>query len=170
MIEGHRVPIVLLAISHRPGWVHVRLPTRPNLATGWVRRHDVDFAATSLRVTVQLHRHRLLLHDGDVRVLSTPIGVGKALSPTPTGHYFVTDLVRPPNPTGFYGPYALGLSAYSPVYTSFAGGNGQVGLHGTDRPSRLGRDVSHGCIRLQNAVITKLARTLPLGTPVDITT
>ena len=55
---------------------------------------------------------------------------------------------------GFYGPYALGLSAHSPVYTSFAGGDGQVGLHGTNQPSVLGTDVSHGCIRVANDVIT----------------
>lgn len=164
-----RVPIVMLAISHQPGWVHVRLPTRPNLSSGWVRRHDVHFTATSLRVTVQQRRHRLILTDRKRIVLQARIAIGKALSPTPTGQYFVTDLIRPPNPNGFYGPYALGLSAYSPVYTSFAGGNGQVGLHGTNDPSTIGSDVSHGCIRLNNTTITRLARTLPLGTPVDIT-
>ena len=52
--------------------------------------------------------------------------------------------------------------------TSFAGGDGQVGIHGTNRPSVLGRDVSHGCIRVRNAVITRLARLVPLGTPVEV--
>jgi len=101
--------------------------------------------------------------------MRTKIAKGKAISPTPTGRYYVTDLIRPPNPRGFYGPYALGLSAHSPVYTSFAGGNGQVGLHGTNQPSVLGTDVSAGCIRVSNRVITRLAKQLPLGTPVDIT-
>ncbi len=60
------------------------------------------------------------------------------------------------------------LSAHSPVYTSFEGGDGQVGLHGTNQPSVLGTDVSHGCIRVANRVITRLARSVPLGTLVDI--
>jgi lipoprotein-anchoring transpeptidase ErfK/SrfK len=77
-------------------------------------------------------------------------------------------LLRPPDPRGFYGPYAFGLSAYSPVYTSFAGGDGQVGIHGTDNPGAIGRDVSHRCIRVANAVVARLARRLPLGTPVAI--
>ena len=94
--------------------------------------------------------------------------VGHSLSPTPTGRYFVVDTIAPPDPHGFYGPYALGLSAYSTVYTTFAGGNGQVGIHGTNQPSKIGTDVSHGCIRLDNATITRLAKRLPLGTPVDI--
>ena len=44
----------------------------------------------------------------------------------------------------------------------------QLGLHGTDAPHGLGKDISHGCIRVANSVITKLADELPLGTPVDI--
>jgi lipoprotein-anchoring transpeptidase ErfK/SrfK len=54
------------------------------------------------------------------------------------------------------------------VYTSFEGGDGQVGIHGTSRPEVLGTDVIHGCIRVDNATITRLARTVPLGTPVEI--
>ena len=54
------------------------------------------------------------------------------------------------------------------MLTSFEGGDGQVGLHGTNAPAALGHDISHGCIRVTNAVITRLARTLPLGTPITI--
>jgi lipoprotein-anchoring transpeptidase ErfK/SrfK len=128
----------------------------------------VRLARTDFRVVVQLKEHRLVAYAGRRAILRTRIGVGRSLSPTPTGTYFVTDLLRPPDPDGFYGPYAFGLSAYSPVYTSFAGGDGQIGIHGTDQPAALGHDVSHGCIRLRNADITRLARTLPLGTPVAI--
>ena len=51
---------------------------------------------------------------------------------------------------------------------SFGGGPGQIGIHGTNEPGALGTDVSHGCVRISNASITKLARLLPLGTPVQI--
>ena len=167
-VRGRRLPLVFLVKARRKGWVHVHLPTRPNLGTGWLRAADVRLATTPYRVQVQLRRHRLTLWKGARALLRTTIGKGKAVSPTPTGRYFVTDLLRPPDPGGFYGPYALGLSAHSPVYTSFAGGNGQVGIHGTNRPDALGRDVSAGCIRVDNRAITRLARLLPLGTPVDI--
>jgi lipoprotein-anchoring transpeptidase ErfK/SrfK len=43
-----------------------------------------------------------------------------------------------------------------------------IGLHGTNEPDSIGRDVSHGCIRLRNRDITALAEKLPLGTPVRI--
>jgi lipoprotein-anchoring transpeptidase ErfK/SrfK len=167
-VAGERIPLVFSVVKRREDWVRVALPTRPNLSTGWLRRADVRLAATPYRVSIALRRHRLTLWKGRTPVLRAKIAKGRAVSPTPTGRYFVTDLLRPPDPNGFYGPYALGLSAHSPVYTSFAGGDGQVGLHGTNRPSVLGTDVSHGCIRVANAVITRLARLVPLGTPVEI--
>ncbi len=52
--------------------------------------------------------------------------------------------------------------------TSYAGGNGQLGIHGTSEPWSIGRDVSHGCIRVHNGVVRRLARIIPLGTPVVI--
>jgi hypothetical protein len=168
VFDGQRIPLVFSVLSHRPGWVHVQLPTRPNHASGWVRRHDVRFSYTQLRVRVDLRRRQLLVTRGHRPVLRASIGVGRAVSPTPRGRYYLTDVVRPPDPKGFYGPYALGLSAHSPVYTTFEGGDGQVGIHGTNAPAVIGHDVSHGCIRVRNTVIRRLARLLPLGAPVTI--
>lgn len=168
VFHGRRIPLTFLVRAHRRGWALVELPTRPNLATGWVRRRDVRYSVTGFAVVVRLRSHRLELRRGRRIVLRAPVGVGRSLSPTPLGRYYVTDVVRPPDPHGFFGPYALGLSAHSPVLTSFEGGDGQVGLHGTNDPAGLGADVSHGCIRMANAVVSRLAHTVPLGTPVDI--
>lgn len=171
-VDGKPLPVIFRVLRQRDdGWLRVELPTRPAKGAhgrGWVRAADVRLARSEYRIVIERGTHRLLLREHGRTVMRAPIAVGRSLSPTPTGSYFVTDLLRPPDPRGFYGPYALGLSAYSPVYTSFAGGDGQVGIHGTDDPSVLGSDVSHGCIRISNAVVTKLARTVPLGTPVTI--
>ena len=94
--------------------------------------------------------------------------MGKVATPTPKGTYYLTELIQPPNPEGSYGPYAFGLSAFSDTLKTFAGGPGQLGLHGTDAPRGLGQGVSHGCIRVTNAVITDLAGRIPLGTPIEI--
>jgi lipoprotein-anchoring transpeptidase ErfK/SrfK len=122
------------------------------------------------RLKIDLTTHRLaLLFRGRV-VRRIPIGVGKALTPTPTGVYFVVELLKTPDSLGPYGPYAFGLSAYSTVLTHFgAGGNGEIGLHGTNEPQLVGKNVSHGCIRVSNQDVTRLAKFLPLGTPVEIT-
>ena len=167
-VEGQPIPLTFLVRRRVKGWVKVDLPTRPNKSRGWVRRGDVDLSFTRLRLEVRTKQHRVRLLDGSRVVSSARIAVGRALSPTPPGRYFVTDIIRSKDPKGFYGPYALGLSAHSTVYTSFAGGNGQVGLHGTNQPSVLGRDVSAGCVRVRNDVIRRLARRVPLGTPVVI--
>jgi lipoprotein-anchoring transpeptidase ErfK/SrfK len=98
-----------------------------------------------------------------------PVGVGRrAVTPTPFGLYYVTELLKQSDPAGPYGPYAFGLSAHSDVLHEFAGGNGEIGIHGTNDPSAVGTNVSHGCIRVYNSVISRLAHELPLGTPVRI--
>ncbi len=100
--------------------------------------------------------------------LSTDIAVGTGDTPTPYGEFYLAELLEPPDPGGVYGPFAFGLSGFSEVLDSFAGGDGVVGIHGTDDPSALGRDVSHGCVRVLNDVIEDLAARVPLGTPVSI--
>jgi lipoprotein-anchoring transpeptidase ErfK/SrfK len=66
------------------------------------------------------------------------------------------------------GAWALGISGYSDVLDQFGTGDGQIALQGTTDPGDLGREVSSGCIRLDNGAIGHLARILPLGTPVTV--
>jgi hypothetical protein len=166
--RGRLAPLVLLVRERRRGWLRVLLPVRPNGAQGWVRARDVALRANPYELTVALRAHRLVVRRAGRVVLRAPIGVGRAATPTPRGLAYVTELLRQPDSRGLYGPWAFGLSVYSPVLTSFGGGPGQVGIHGTNEPAGIGRDVSHGCIRLRNAAIERLARVLPLGTPVRI--
>ncbi len=171
--DARRSPVVFLVRWERrrwtsPRWVQVYLPRRPNGATGWIRTGAARFLLNPYRVTIELRRHRLTVWKRKRVYLRSAAGVGRAMTPTPTGLYYVTGLIRPPNPRGVYGPYVYRTSAFSTVLTRFAGGPGQVGIHGTNTPRRLGIDVSHGCIRIRNAHIRKLARVLPLGTPILI--
>ncbi len=110
---------------------------------------------------------RLLGHDGNV-VLETPVAVGSSDNPTPTGDFYVTDLLDTGNATSAYGPFAFGLSGHSETLSEFGGGDGQVGIHGTNQPSSIGNAVSHGCVRVPNDIVVQLAHSLPLGTPVSI--
>jgi lipoprotein-anchoring transpeptidase ErfK/SrfK len=103
------------------------------------------------------------------KVRSFRVGVGTAGTPTPTGRFYVTVKLRPPQiSAAAYGAWALGLSGYSEVHQSFGTGDGQIALHGTYKPWLLGRPVSNGCVRMDNETITLLAETLPLGAPVTI--
>jgi lipoprotein-anchoring transpeptidase ErfK/SrfK len=161
-------PLALVVVDEADGWLEVQLPTRPNESTGWIRAAGVEIREVDLAVHVDLAERRLRVTDGDVVVVDTPIAVGAPGTPTPTGTFFVVDKLATDDDAGPYGPFALGLSAHSEVLTEFAGGDGQVGIHGTNDPSSIGRDVSNGCIRVPNDVTAVLEDLLPLGTPVTV--
>jgi lipoprotein-anchoring transpeptidase ErfK/SrfK len=162
------VPLTFLVKTVRPHWLEVYVPVRPNGTTGWVRPGAVRLTTDPFSVEVRLGAHRIVVREGDRVIDSEPVGVGRSVVPTPVGRYFIVELLKQPDPNGPYGPYAFGLSAFSDVYQSFGGGPGSIGLHGTNEPWLLGHDVSHGCVRMSNAGIRKLAGLLPLGTPVAI--
>ena len=149
-------------------WVRVFLPTRPNGSQGWVKRRSVRVYTNGYRLVVRLGSHQLRLWRGDRLLARYPVAVGTRSTPTPRGLYYIVELLQPSNPNGSYGPYSFGLSAHSNVLKRFAGGDGRVGLHGTNQPDLVGSNVSHGCIRLRNAAVRRLAKILPLGTPVYI--
>jgi lipoprotein-anchoring transpeptidase ErfK/SrfK len=152
----------------RGDWVRVFLPTRPNGSQGWVKRRAVRVYTNGYRLVVRLRSHQLRLWRGDRLLARYPVAVGTSSTPTPRGLYYIVELLQPSNPNGSYGPYSFGLSAHSNVLKRFAGGDGRVGLHGTNQPDLVGSNVSHGCIRLRNAAVRRLAKILPLGTPVYI--
>jgi lipoprotein-anchoring transpeptidase ErfK/SrfK len=155
-----------LVRSSRRGWLQVYLPSRPNGSSGWIRRRAVRIYTNRYRVIVRLRAHRLELWRRRHRVARYTVVVGKRGTPTPRGVFYVVELLKPPDPDGSYGPYSFGISAHSTVLKRFAGGDGRVGVHGTNQPGLLGTSVSHGCIRLANRPIRRLAHILPLGTPV----
>jgi lipoprotein-anchoring transpeptidase ErfK/SrfK len=161
-------PVVFLVKSPQADWLHVALPKRPNGVTGWIRASDVTLSESEWRLKVELGARKLTVWKGADVVRQETVAVGMASAPTPTGDFYLTELLDTGEPRGPYGPWAFGLSAYSDVYTSFAGGPGQVGLHGTNEPAKLGRDVSHGCIRVTNEAIIALAAELPVGSPISI--
>ena len=161
-------PLVFLVRARANGWEQVYLPVRPNDSTAWVRDRDVTLAWNPYVVELSLNDHFVTVWKGQRLVDHEKAGVGRSVLPTPRGTYYIVALLKQSNPNGAYGPYAFGLSAYSNVLQSFGGGPGEIGLHGTDYPQGLGTDVSHGCIRVSNAAISRLARILPLGTPVII--
>jgi lipoprotein-anchoring transpeptidase ErfK/SrfK len=164
-----KVPLVMLVESQQEGWLQVSLPVRPNGSKGWVRAQDFETMAHDYRIEITLGAFRLKAFQGDKQSFDAPIGVARDEYPTPGGTYYTTELLAPPDPNGAYGPYALGLSGHSDKLTTFDGGPGQLGIHGTNEPQGVGSKISHGCIRLKNPDITALVNIgMPLGTPVVI--
>ncbi|HUC92617.1 MAG TPA: L,D-transpeptidase [Paenibacillus sp.] len=106
------------------------------------------------RIIVDLSDRKLYLLDGNTVVRQFPVGIGRMLSRTPTGEFTVVN--KQANPGGPYGAFWLGLS--KPHY----------GIHGTNDPSSIGREVSRGCIRMYNRDVLALAALVPIRTRVTI--
>jgi hypothetical protein len=149
-------------------WVRVRLPVLPNDTTGWVDRSALGaYQLVRTHLVVELDALEATLYSGGRAVFHAPVGVGSPAAPTPRGHFYVRSRLRGFG-NEFYGPIAFGTSARSAVLTDWPAG-GFIGIHGTNEPGLLPGRVSHGCIRMRNADITRLARLMPVGTPLTVT-
>ena len=162
------VQTVFLVDEQRGDWLKVLLPVRPNGSTGWIRRSDVRLAPNAFRIAVDLSDHKLTVYNADRVYLEDTVAIGASETPTPIGRFYIRVLLQPPDQNTVYGPYAYGLSSHSETLNEFNGGDAEVGIHGNNDASVLGKNVSHGCIRMDNAKITQLARVLMLGTPVEV--
>jgi L,D-transpeptidase catalytic domain len=159
VLEGRR--------TKRGVWIKVRLPILPANRTGWVQRKALsDWKEVRTRLVVDRRRLRATLYRRGQVVFRAPVGVGVAQWPTPRGEFFIRNqLYGFGNPV--YGPVAFGTSARSSVLTDWPGG-GFVGIHGTNQPRLIPGRVSHGCIRMRNADILRVARLMPVGTPLTV--
>jgi hypothetical protein len=150
-----------------PAWYHVQLPIRPNGATGYVRADDVLLLRVETRIEVDLSERRVDFFRAGRRLLRAAAGVGAAGTPTPTGRFYVNQRLRAADAGGPFGPGGIGISAFSPVLTSWAQ-SGPIAVHGTNEPTSIGRAVTHGCLRISNAQLLRMFVAMPEGTPVVI--
>ncbi len=128
-------------------------------------------------IVINLPERRLYYFDAPGGALSFPVTVGKEGWETPTGTTYIAnkrvdptwtvpDKIRaedpslpavvPPGPDNPLGKYAMDLG--------FPG----IRIHGTNAPTSIGRQSSHGCIRMYPADIEKLFNLVPLKTKVTI--
>ena len=146
-------------------WLQIRVPGRPNGRKGWVIREalgPLHVARTYLRVNKKALR--ATLYRNGRRIWTSRIGIGKPSTPTPSGDFYIRERLKALG--GLYGPWAFGTSDYSTL-SEWPNG-GVVGIHGTDQPWLIPGRPSHGCIRVPNPNIIRLARLMPVGTPVRI--
>jgi L,D-transpeptidase catalytic domain len=150
-------------------WLQVRLPVRPNGTTGWVPASamgELQPVKTWLKIDTR-HFKATLIKAGKV-VWHARVGVGKSYWPTPKGQFFIRAELKGYGSRGsFYGPLAFITSATSDALTDWPGG-GIVGVHGTSLPGLIPGRISHGCVRVRNGDILRLAKLMPVGTPLTI--
>jgi len=166
------VRTVLPVLGRRTGrdglsWVHVRLPGRPVGHKGWIPGSGTRRIFTAWRLSVDLSERRVTVYNGGRVSRRFRAIIGTRSTPTPQGHFFVEEAVALGSQNG--GPFALATSGRSNVLQEFAGGPGQIALHGTNNLSgALGGALSHGCVRLSTRAISWLARRVGAGTPLTV--
>jgi len=160
---------VLPVLASRAGWLDVRLPGRPNGHTGWIRAGATALRTTPWHIVVQTSLRRVTVYRLGRVVRTFKAIVGKPSTPTPLGEFFVEESVQL-RPKDVGGPFALALSARSKVLQEYAGGPGQIALHGLDNIGGvLGTAVSHGCVRLADSAMRWLVAAGRIGPGVPVT-
>jgi lipoprotein-anchoring transpeptidase ErfK/SrfK len=168
--QGATVLPVIGRATDRKGarWLHVRMPDRPNNATGWIPASRTRSIRLRWRIVVDLSQRTATTYRRGRAVRRDRVVIGKRSTPTPLGHFFVIDQVRL---TTWWarGTIALMTSAYSDVFQVTREDPGEIGLHSVGVLSDpLGSAASHGCVRFDARAIGWLVKRIPNGTPLDI--
>ncbi len=163
------VPIVIRldAINDAGTWGRVELPYVWPRRDGWIALAHLVHDQTFIHVDVDLSEHRVRVYKHNELLYSVPGAIGTSSSPTPPGHYVVTD--RVPFPAGSaLGSFAFGISGIQPHLPAGWSGGNQLAIHGTNDPSSIGTSASAGCVRVSEWALAHFEPLLRLGTPVVI--
>jgi lipoprotein-anchoring transpeptidase ErfK/SrfK len=173
-IPGTGNPVELMVLERRAAadgdpWLQVLLPTRPNRSRGWIPEAATIIRENPVRVVISLRKHRLTVFRAGKVVHRVGVALGARSTPTPKGLFAVYQEVREPSFSPL-GPWALHLTAHSDVLFEYAGGPGRVAIHGArgELWAEAGTNPSHGCIRVPDPGVRKVAALVTPGTPVEI--
>jgi len=135
--------------------------------------------AVTTSVKVDVKTNMLGVFEAEKIVAACPVTVGSGQTQTPIGDWKVRGIVK--MPTFRYDEQMLNRGERSrnflilkpgpnnPVGVIWIALNKRgIGIHGTDEPDTIGKGVSHGCIRLANWDIVRLAGRVKAGVPVSV--
>jgi len=136
-------------------------------------------AAAKTSVKVDVKTNMLGVFEGDKIIAAYPVTVGSTQTATPIGEWKVRGVAK--LPTFRYDEqmlkrgersknfHMLPPGPNSPVGVVWIALNKRgIGIHGTDEPNTIGQAASHGCIRLANWDIVRLAGRAKAGVPVSV--
>jgi lipoprotein-anchoring transpeptidase ErfK/SrfK len=118
--------------------------------------------AAERKIVISIPDRKLaLVEDGRV-VKVYPIAVGAPDSPSPGGEFRVHERIT--NPTYYAPGKVIGPGASNPLGTRWIGlGHRGYGIHGTNAPNSIGKNASHGCIRMNRKDIEELFELVRAG-------
>jgi lipoprotein-anchoring transpeptidase ErfK/SrfK len=110
----------------------------------------------AIYIHIERGRHLISLCAAGRLLHRWPCAVGKRATPTPAGQFRIVNKAVLDG-RQVYGSRWMGLDR--PRY----------GIHGTNNPASIGREVSLGCVRMHNKDAEKLFGLVAVGTVVNIT-
>jgi lipoprotein-anchoring transpeptidase ErfK/SrfK len=129
-----------------------------------VRRAPLPIA--DVRIEVDTRARELHLRRGDALLATHPVAVGSAEWPTRTGEWHIVQVVWNPEWNPPDESWAEQRQPRKPGDPANPLGHAQLvydpprSIHGTNDPASIGKAVSHGSIRVTNAVAKELGRQL----------
>ena len=119
------------------------------------------------RIIVSIPDRKLAVMEDDrlLRVFETAVGAPK--SPSPTGTYKIINSIT--DPTWYTKGKIVPPGKCNPLGTRWLGLSVKgYGIHGTNVPSSIGRNASHGCIRMRNRDVEELFKMVAVGDQVEL--
>ena len=116
---------------------------------------------------VSIPDRKLAVLEGDriVRIFETAVGAPK--SPSPTGVFQIVNSIA--DPTWYTKGKIVPPGKCNPLGTRWLGLSRKgYGIHGTNRPDSIGRNASHGCIRMRNREVEELFKMVAVGDQVEL--
>ncbi|MFL6515982.1 MAG: L,D-transpeptidase [Chthoniobacterales bacterium] len=148
-------------------------PNRPNGNT------EQQQPAATVAIKVDVKTNMLGVFEGDKIVAAYPVTIGSRQTATPIGEWKVRGVAK--LPTFRHDEQMLKHGERSKNFKMLRPGPNNpvgviwialnkrgIGIHGTDDPNTIGQAVSHGCIRLANWDIIRLAGRVKGGVPVSV--
>jgi len=119
------------------------------------------------RIVVSIADRKLALLEGERVVKVYDVAVGAAVSPSPNGEYRIAQRLK--DPTYYHPGVVIGPGKNNPLGPRWIGLDVKgFGIHGTNRPDSIGKNASHGCIRLRNSDIEDLFARVQVGDRVSL--
>ena len=124
-------------------------------------------ARPARRIVVSIPDRKLAVVEDGAVVKIFPTAVGAPKSPSPKGCFTVVQ--RVPDPTWYSKGKVVPPGKANPVGTRWIGLSLKgYGIHGTNNPASIGRNVSHGCIRMRNRDVEQLFDMVSIGDSVEL--
>ncbi|MGB9455832.1 MAG: L,D-transpeptidase [Bryobacteraceae bacterium] len=119
------------------------------------------------RIIISIPDHKLAVMEAGRVLRIFPTAVGAAKSPSPAGAYKIID--RIPDPTWYTKGRIVPPGKSNPLGTRWLGLSVKgYGIHGTNNPASIGRNASHGCIRMRNHDVEQLFEMVSVGDAVEL--